>query len=119
MAQREEGGHDGRERRGECQNLPGDLLANLPGVVATLDLEVTAEQIDHRQVGGGLAVGDRGGLCDEPAVYAVRMKELPEEARLADPRLADHGNHLAAAAARPVKSAADLVHLSAAPDKAR
>jgi hypothetical protein len=119
MAQREEGGHDGRERRGECQNLPGDLLANLPGVVATLDLEVTAEQIDHRQVGGGLAVGDRGGLCDEPAVYAVRMKELPEEARLAHPWFPDHGDDLAPSQTRPIESVSEVLKLRVPADEAR
>ncbi len=63
VEQRQESGHGGRERRGERQDLPRDLLADLPRVVAALDREVAAEQLDHRQVGGGLAVGDRAGLA--------------------------------------------------------
>ena len=48
-----------------------------------------------------------------------RAGDLPDEARLANPRLSNHGDHLAAADARPVKSVADLLHLGAAADKAR
>ena len=62
VEERQEGGHDGRERRGERQDLPGDLLPDLPRVVAALDREVAAQQLDHGQVGRGLAVGDRGRL---------------------------------------------------------
>src|SRR4030095_7264740 len=52
IEQRQEGGHDGRECRRERKNFPGDLLANLPRVVATLELEVTAKQLDHGKVRG-------------------------------------------------------------------
>jgi len=119
VEERQEGGHGGRERRGERQDLPRDLLPDLPRVVAALDLEVAAEQLDHGQVGGGLAVGDRGGLHDEPAVHAVGVGELPEEARLAHARLPDHGDHLAVAQARPVEGAAELLQLRGAADEAR
>src|SRR5262245_20250217 len=47
------------------------------------------------------------------------MGDLPEDARLADPRLSDHGDHLAAAEARSDEGVADLLHLGAAADKAR
>src|SRR5262249_14437297 len=119
VEQREEGGHDGRERRGESQNLPGDLLANLPRVVATLDLEVTAEQLDHGKVGASLAVGDRGGLRDEPAVYAVRMEELPEETRLAHSWFPDHGDDLPASQTRPIESVSEVLKLRVPSDEAR
>ena len=101
VEERQEGGHGGPERRGERQDLPRDLLPDLPRVVAALDREVAAEQLDHGQVGGGLAVGDRGGLHDQPAVHAVGVGELPEEPRLAHARLPDHGDHLAVPQARP------------------
>jgi hypothetical protein len=63
------------EQRGEArlegavegQELAGDLLADLAGVVPGLELEVGAEQLDDRQEGGGLAVGDGASLQGEPA----------------------------------------------------
>src|SRR4029453_3234533 len=78
VQERQEGGHDGCERGGERQNLSRDLFPDLPRVVAALDLEVVAEQLDHGKVGGGLAVGDRGGLHDEPAMDAMGAGEFPE-----------------------------------------
>jgi hypothetical protein len=79
VEEREEGGHDGPERRRKRQDLSRDLLPDLPRVVAALDREVAAEQLDHGKVGGGLTVGDRGGFQDEPAVHAMGVRELPEE----------------------------------------
>src|SRR4029453_4632952 len=105
VEQSEEGGHDGSERAGERQDLSRDLLLDLPRVVAVFNLEVAAVQLDHRKVGGGLAVRDRGGLQDEPAVHAVGVGELPEETRFAYARLPDHGDHLAVPLAGPVKGA--------------
>ena len=81
--------------------------------------EVAAEQLDHGQVGGGLAVGDRGGLHDQPAVHAVGVGELPEETRLAHARLPDHGDHLAVPQAGPVEGAAELLQLRVPADEAR
>ena len=80
------------------------LLPHLAGVVARLDAEVGPREIDHRRVGRPLAVGDRGGLDDEGALEAVGMDELPEQAGLADPGLADHRDHLAVAAAARSRS---------------
>jgi hypothetical protein len=115
----QEGRHRERECRGERQDLPGDLLPDPPGVVAALDREVAPEQLDHGQVGGGLAVGDRGSLHDEPAVHAVGVGELPEETRLAHARLPDHGDHLAVSQARPVEGLAKLLQLRIPADEAR
>ena len=60
----EQGRHGDPDRRGDRQDLPRDLLPDLPRVVAAVDLEVAAEQLDHEKVGGGLTVGDRTGLQD-------------------------------------------------------
>ena len=38
------------------------------------------EQIDDRQVRSGLPVGDRAAFHDEPAVHAMRVRELVEQA---------------------------------------
>ena len=119
VQERQEGRHDGRERGGERQDLPRDLFPDLPRVVAALDLEIASKQLDHGKVGGGLAVGDRGGLHDEPAVHAMGVGELPEETRLAHARLPDHGDHLAVAQAGPVESVAELLQLCVPADKAR
>src|SRR5204862_1625545 len=82
--QRREGGLQGRIQR---QQLADHLLAYLPGIVPTLDLEVSLEETDDRQVGSGLAVRDRPAVEDLPALRPVRSAELPVEARLADTRL--------------------------------
>ena len=77
VEERQERGHGGPERRGERQDLPGDLLPDLPRLVAALDLEVAAEQLDHGKVGSGLAVRDRGRLQDEPAAGGARGGRSP------------------------------------------
>ena len=64
---------------------PRDLLSDFARVVAAVDPKVAAEELDHGQERGGLAVGDRGGLHDAPAVYALGGGELPEETRLPTP----------------------------------
>ena len=47
------------------------------------------------------------------------MRELIEQARLADARLADDGHHLAVAGSRSLQRLAKLLDLSVAPDEAR
>ena len=71
----------------------------------SLDLEVALEQVDHGQVAGGLAVGDRGALEDQPALGPMGVGELVDEARLAHARLAHDGDHLAVARAAPARGA--------------
>ena len=73
------------ERAVEREQLARHLLADLAEVVAVLDLEVALEQVDHRQVARRLAVRDRGALEHQPALQAVRVGELVDEARLAHP----------------------------------
>src|SRR5262249_16795734 len=83
--EREERGDGEPERRGERQDLPGDLLPDLSRIVATVDLEIPLEQFDHRQIAGCPAVGDRDGLGDQPAVHTVGMDHLPDEPPLSPP----------------------------------
>jgi hypothetical protein len=115
----EERRYGGSERRSERQGLAGDLLADLSRVVAAVNLEVAAEQLDHGKIRGGLAVGDGGRLHHQPAVHAVRVKELPKETRLAHARLPDHRDHLAVPPAGPVEGAPKLLQLHGAADEAR
>src|SRR5262245_10806849 len=116
-------GQQRRERRlhsaVEREQLAGHLLPDFAELVPVLDLEVTLEEIDHRQVARRLSIGDRGALQNQPALRAVRMGELPEETRFADARLSDHGDHLAAALARPVEGISELLQLRVAANKAR
>ena len=47
------------EGRVERQHLPGHLGADGAGVVAILQVAVSPEEIEHREIGRGLAVGNR------------------------------------------------------------
>ena len=47
-------------------------------IVAVADLEVALEQIDHRQVAGGLAVGDGRGVQDQPLLDPTRLRYVFE-----------------------------------------
>src|SRR5262249_9151357 len=85
----EESGQSRPQRVVERHQLVGDLLANPPFFVLGLDLEVLLYQIDDGQVWGRLPVGSRAALKDEPADGPGGAEELPEQARLAHPRLTD------------------------------
>src|SRR5262245_2883952 len=75
----EQVGHDGGEDWVQRQDLPRHLLPYPLRVVAALKLEVAAKEIDDRQVGRGLAVGNRSGLKDQPAADTMGVGELPEQ----------------------------------------
>ena len=77
------------------QNLSGDLGTYGAGVVAVLHMAITLEQVEHREVGGGFAVGHRGALQHQPALGAVRVDTFVDQARLAHARLPHQGHHLA------------------------
>src|SRR5262249_4050368 len=109
----------GPQRRSERQNLPGDLLPDLPGVVPVLDLEVRLEEIDQGQVRGGLAVRDRAASEDEPAVGLMGVHELVEEARLADPGFAHYSNDLAMPPLGPFQCPAERCQLGVAAHEPR
>src|SRR5262249_60294008 len=102
--QRRERGLEGSIER---QELPRHFLADLAGVIAVLDLKVGAEEIDDRQKRGRLAIRDRAALDHEPALGAMRARELPVQAGLPYSRLAYEGHGLAApapwGAPRPVQ----------------
>jgi hypothetical protein len=77
--ERQEGG---LQRPVQGEELARHLLANLARLIAGLDLKVGAEELDERQKRRGRPVGDGAALDEEPAVDAVRVGELPEEAGL-------------------------------------
>ena len=53
----QEGRHSRPEGRIQGEQPPGELLAHEPTVVAVLDPKIGLEQVDERQIRGGLAVG--------------------------------------------------------------
>ena len=73
----------------------GDFVADLPLFITVVNVEVALEQVDDRQIGGGLAIGGRRALQQEPALRARSLGELVEETGLADPRFPDDRHHLA------------------------
>ena len=77
------------------QHLPGQLGAQGAHVIAILNVGIVLEQLDHWEVGGGLAVGHRGTLQHQPPLRVMGMENLIDQARLANTGFANHGHHLA------------------------
>jgi hypothetical protein len=107
------------ERAVEREQLAGHLLPDLAQVVPVLDLEIALEQVDHRPVARRLAVRHGGALEDQPALQAMRVDELVDEAGLAHARLADHRRHLPMTVAGELLGAAELLQLGGAAGEAR
>ena len=114
--QRREGG---LQRSVQGEELSRHLLADLACFIAPLDLEIAPEELDERQKRRRLSIGDRDALDDQPALRAVGVGELPEEARLAYTGLADDGHDLAVPDAGTIQGLAELLHLRVASDEAR
>src|SRR5262245_45818611 len=106
--QRRERGLEGSIER---QELPRHFLEDLAGVIAVLDLKVGAEEIDDRQNRGRLAIRDRAALDHEPALGAMRAREVPVQAGLADARLAEDPDDLSATAPSEIERLGELSHL--------
>ena len=62
LQQGQEGRQGWPEGRIQRQQPPGELLAYPPPVVAVLELKVGLEQVDDRQIRGGLAIGGRAAF---------------------------------------------------------
>src|SRR5262249_26046910 len=82
-------------------------------------VEIALEQVNDRQIGRGLAVGDRGALEHQPPPGAVGMDALVRQARLADARLPDHGHDLAMTRTRLRQRVTQGLQLGVAPHEAR
>ena len=117
VQQRQEGRQRRLQGRVERQQLAGQLLPHPPRVVAALDPAVALQQIDHREVAGRLAVGDRAARQHQPALGAVRVAELPDQPRLAHPGLADQGDQLTVAGSGLLQRAAERLQLGVATDE--
>src|SRR5215831_12586590 len=114
-----------RQQRWECrlqrtverEELPRYLLSDLAHVVAVLDLEVTLEEIDHRQVARRLAVRDRGAVEDQPILEPMGVRKLVDETRLAHPSFAHHRRHLTMAGGGELLGPAQLLQFGVAPNE--
>ena len=78
----QEGGEDRLEGAIQREELAGHLLANLAVGLAIVHLEVGLEEVDDRQVAGGLAIGHGARFQDEPVLNLVGVGELVDEAGL-------------------------------------
>ena len=118
VEQSEERGEGGPRARSSARSLGHHLLANLGRVVAVLERRSTLlrRSITGRY-GMSSAIQDRGAVCDERALVAMRPHDLPDQPRLADARLPDDGHDLAVAGGRPGQRVAQLLHLGAPPTR--
>jgi hypothetical protein len=80
---------------------------------------LTEKLLNDREVRRGLAVGYRGALQHQPALDAVRVHALVDQARLADPGLAEQGHDLALPLGGLRQCLRQYRQLLIAPDKAR
>ena len=107
------------ERLVEREHLPGDLGPDGARVIAVVDMAVALEQVDDGEVGRGLAVGHRGALQHPPALGAVGVDELVDQARLAHARLPHQRHHLAMPGLRLCQGLVQGLQLLLPPHKAR
>src|SRR5262249_29809758 len=111
-------GHHVLEGAVQHEHLARHLLADGPRVVARLDAEVPAEEVEDWEVRRGLAVRERGPREHGPAMGPMRADEFVEEARLPHAWLADHRHDLARPLARLLETGAELLQLDVAADEA-
>src|SRR5437879_11728104 len=98
--------------------MPGGLGAYRAGVITLVDAEIVFQEIDDREIAGGLAIGDGTGLERSASGDTVGVRQLMKEAGLAHTRLAHDGHDLAVAAAHPFECCPEPLHLGLAPDEA-
>ena len=88
-------------------------------VVPVLDREVRLEEVDHREIRSGLAVGHRAALQDQPPVDLTRVSHLPDEARFADSGLTDESHDLAPTGGGSFERVAQEIQLAVPSDEPR
>src|SRR5262245_9423936 len=76
------------------QHLAGDLGPDGTRIVVLLHMAVTPEQVNDREIGGRLAVGDRGAFKDQPPRCVVGVDALVGRAGLARTSLANQREQL-------------------------
>src|SRR4029453_15089597 len=99
--------------------LPEDLLSDIPVRILLSDAEVVLEELDDGEIAVRLAVGDRSGLENQPAVDTMGMRELEDDPGFAHARLTHDRGHLTSAVARPFDGSPELLHFAVPSDEAR
>ena len=97
--------------RWEIRRSRPNGAADVLRAVAVLHADVRAHQVGQRLVRREAAEGDAPRL--EKRQIRHRVRELDEQSRLADARVADHANHLTTATTRvhrEIREQAELVH---------
>jgi hypothetical protein len=84
-----------------------------------VDLEITPEQFDDRQVRRRTTIRSSVGFQNQPVRCVVRMEKLVHQSRLAHPGFADDRHHLTATVAGKPLRAEKLLQLDVAADEAR
>ena len=97
------------------QHPPGDLVADRRCVVQFADLEISAQQIDHRRIRRVVSQIVGGGLQHRPAGGVGRVHKLIHQPRFADPGFTGHGGHLTAAGRGSGERIAQRRHFRVAP----
>src|SRR6185369_5058921 len=101
----------------------GDLRARAGFVVAVVDREEATQAVGDRQEGRGRAVGRTSTLDPEVlrtvAPVAEPPRELGEQARLAEPRLAGDEGDLALSRVRGAEGVDERLELALATDERR
>ena len=97
IEQREQCRQDRLQRLVQHQHLAEHLLGAAPSIVGGRQGEIALEQIDDRRPGARPARRHRGALQHQPGAHPTGARELVEQPRLADARIADEGDDLAVA----------------------
>ena len=106
------------QRPVQHQEFARHAFPDLSRFVALLDPAIPLEQLDDGQVRRGLPVGDRAALEHQPALGAVRPRELPGEPRFPHPGLAHHRDRLPVARRGALERLGQLLQLTVASDEA-
>ena len=104
---------------GESRQLGDDLVPHPRFVIAGMDVEIAGQEVDQRQIRGGLAIGHRPRLQYQPSLHRRGMDELEEDTGLADAGLAHEGDDLAASGPRVRRRAAQRLDLELTADELR
>ena len=114
IQQRQQGREGLLEGGVERQHLPGHFGPDGAGVIAVLHLDIALQQVEHREVRRGFAIGHRGALEHQPALRAVGVDHLVHQARLAHAGLAHQRHHLPVPGTRPLQRLVQRLQLRSA-----
>jgi len=95
LQQRQQGWEDVLQGLVQGEDLACGLGPDGARRITIVDLAVLLQQVDDGEVRRGLAIGHRGALQHPPALRAVGVDHLVDQAGLPHARLSYQGDHLA------------------------